>query len=68
MSDPEPLSERASDLQLRLLESIERGKGVRLTVSDCELVSAAFDFYVAQVRMFEERSGDPGMIGERMKA
>ena len=60
-----PLLDVISELQARLDDAAERGKGVRLDSDDCGLVSAALDFYRAQVVMIEERQDDPMMIAER---
>ena len=62
-----PLLDVISELQARLDDATERGKGVRLDSDDCGLVSAALDFYRSQVVMIEERTDDPMMIAERFK-
>ena len=56
-----------SELQARLDGAAECGKGVRLDRDECELVSAALDFYRGQVVMISERQDDPMMIAERFK-
>lgn len=59
--------DKAEELKMRLQEAADADKGSRLSADECKLVDASLDFYCEQLRMLEERYGDPAMLDERFK-